>query len=135
MRSNPFSRAIFGTRGEVTTVVIITPFSGKRFCWCNAEMIESRINIPIWLPVNQCHCFSLSRTITPRRSASGSLAKIRSSSSVACSTAILKASLSSGLGDPTVLKSPSGTICSLTTFTFSKPCCCNNSGTNRPPVP
>ncbi len=70
---------------------------------------------PIWLPVSACHPPRPSGTAAASRSASGSLATISSASTrAAVASARSSAPGSSGLGNATVGKRPSGVNCSST---------------------
>ena len=71
-----------------------------------------------WFPLSSCSCPSKPLTATPNRSLSGSVPMTMSA--LVCSPkakAIAKASGSSGFGELTVGKLPSGSACALTIFT------------------
>ncbi len=76
------------------------------------------------------------RSARPIRSESGSVAMARSAPSLrASSIAIAIVLRSSGLGDSTVGKLPSRTVCSGTEIMFSKPHLRSDAGTRRTPAP
>ena len=78
----------------------------------------------VWLPLNRIISPALSRTATPRRSESGSVPiNISAPTALAKSVAILSAGFSSGFGDLTVGKLPSGVACSCTMWTSLYPAC------------
>ena len=90
----------------------------------------------VWLPFSISHSpFGLRHTMA-RRSASGSLAMTRSALSFVPSfMPRVMASEFSGLGETTVGKLPSMTICSGTTWMFWKPHERRASGMMTRPVP
>ena len=73
----------------------------------------------VWLPLSNCILPSEFRTATPNLSQSGSVPiTISAFSFSASSKAIFSAAGSSGFGEATVGKSPSGFSCSFTKWTF-----------------
>ena len=88
------------------------------------------------LPFNSTSSLFLSRTAIPSLSPSGSVPMIISALCLYPSlSAIAKASVSSGFGDVTVGKSPSGTLCSSTINTLLNPAFCKTSGIKVIDVP
>ena len=103
------------------------------FHFSNKNLVITTI---VWFPFINFMFPSVSLTATPNRSQSGSV-PIRISASIlsAKAVAIFKASGSSGFGDVTVGKSPSGRLCSSTICTFEYPALANASGTEMMEVP
>ncbi|MNE64647.1 hypothetical protein D3C80_1600680 [compost metagenome] len=101
-------------------------------CFNKKEVIKTIV----WFPFNKIILPSLLRTATPKRSQSGSVPTTISEFVLSAkASAIVKASGSSGFGDLTVGKSPSGTACSGTICTFLYPACDKTSGIDFIEVP
>ncbi len=116
---SPSRVAIAFCRSVVTNVLTITPrlrFSALRIpCRRSVVARYHAISEPIWLPVSSRIAPAASRTATPIRSQSGSVATTRSACcSRASAIASVSASAFSGFGLFTVGKRPSNAACSAT---------------------
>ena len=133
----------------LTTVLQIAPFAGSLPTALCSRHTYSAIRAPVILALKRTYGYAgssansvsfqipvLSLTYIPSLSASGSVAIITSASTFfARSIPMANADGSSGFGDLTVLKSPSGTVCSSTTYTCLKPSLLSTSLTGTFPVP
>ena len=127
--STLYASAIAFTIGVETIVEATNSLPLKPFLLCCAKRKSVIITI-VWLPLSSTILPWRSRTAIPIRSQSGSVPiTISAPISSAFLSANVRASGSSGLGDFTVGKLPSGTACSSTMCTLVKPARLSTSGT------
>ena len=124
------------TNSVVTIVEPINCFPFILFSSFHFFNKNSVITTIVWFPFISFMFPSVSLTATPNLSQSGSVPiTISAPILFAKSVAIFKASGSSGFGDFTVGKSPSGTLCSSTICTSVYPAFAKASGTETIEVP